>query len=46
MFCIVGDDGSFGVVGVGFVSIIDEIVSVFSTSAEQTCGHDKMRHFL
>ena len=46
MFCIVGDDGVLGVVGVGLVSIVDEIVSVFPTSAEQTCGHDKMRHFL
>ena len=47
MFCIVGDDGFFGVVvGVGLVLIIDEIVRVFPTSAEQTCGHDKMRHFL
>ena len=46
MFCIVGDDGVSGVVvGVGLVSIIDEIVCVFPTSAEETCGHDKMRHF-
>ena len=37
----------FGVVvGVGVVSIIDEIVRVFPTCAEQTCGHDKMRHFM
>ena len=43
VFCIVGDDGFFGVVVcVGLVSIM----SVFATSAEQTCGHDKMRHFL
>ena len=39
MFHIVGDDGVFGVVvvvgGVGLVSIIDEIVSVFPTSAER-----------
>ena len=47
MFCTVGDDGFFGViVGVGFVSITDELVCVSPTSAEQTCGHDKMRHFL
>ena len=46
MFCVVGDDGVFGlVVGVGLVSIIDDIVRVFPTNAEQTCGHDKMRHF-
>ena len=40
--------GYFGVVvvGVGLVSLIDEIVSVFPTSAEEMCGHDKMRHFL
>ena len=41
MFCIVGDDGVSGL-----VSIIDELVRVFPTSAEGTCGHDKMRHFL
>ena len=47
MFCIVGDDGVSGVVvGVGLVSIIDEIVRVFPTSAEQMCGHDKMKHVL
>ena len=47
MFCIVSDDGVFGVVGgVVLDSIIDEIVSVFPTSAEQTCGYDKMKHFL
>ena len=47
MFCTAGDDVFFGVVvGVGLVSIIDEIVSDFATSAQQTCGHDKMRHFL
>ena len=41
------DDKFFGVVvGVCLVSIIDEIVSVFPISAEQTCVHDKMRHFL
>ena len=45
-FLLVGDDGFFGVlVGVGLVSIIDEIVRVFPTSAKQTCGDDKMRHF-
>ena len=44
---VVGDDGVFCVVvRVGLVSIIDEIVRVFPTSAEQTCRHDKMRHFL
>ena len=32
--------------GVGLVSIIDEIVCVFPTNAEQTCRHDKMRHVL
>ena len=47
MFCIVDDDEIFGVVvGVGLVSMIDEFVSVFPTRAEQTCVHDKMRHFL
>ena len=47
MFCIAGDDGFFDVVvGVGLVSIIKVIVSVFPTSAEQTCEHDKMKHFL
>ena len=47
MFCMVGDDGVFGVVlGVGFVSIVDEIVPVFPTSAEQTRGHDKSAFFL
>ena len=47
MFCVVAGDGGVGVsVGVVWVSIIDEIVRVFPTSAEQTCGHDKMRHFL
>ena len=43
------DDRFFGVVvavGVCLVSMIDEIVSVFPTSAGQTCVHDKMRHFL
>ena len=46
MFCIVGDDVVFGiVVGVRLVSIIDEIVRVFPTNAEQTCGQSKMRHF-
>ena len=46
MFCMVGDDGVFGVVlGVGFVSIVDEIVPVFPTSAEQTRGHDKISFF-
>ena len=44
MFCVVGDGGFIGIV-VG-VSLIDEIVCVFSASAEQTCGHDKMKHFL
>ena len=34
------------VVGVGLVSIIDELVCVFRTSAEPTCGLDKTRHFL
>ena len=33
------------VVGVGSVSIIDENVCVFPTSAEQMYGHDKMRQF-
>ena len=47
MFCVVGDGGFIGiVVGVGLVSLIDEIVCVFPTIAEQTCGHDKMKHFL
>ena len=47
MFCIVGDDGVSGVVvGVGLVSIIDEIVRVVTTSAEQTFWHDEMRQFL
>ena len=48
MFCIVADDqGVLGVVvGVGLLSIIDGLVRVFPTRAEQTCGHDKMRHFL
>ena len=41
MMMVFGDDD-----GVGLVSIIVEIVRVFSTSAEQTYGHDKMRHFL
>ena len=41
------DGGFFGiVVGVGLVSLIDEIVYVFTTEAEHTCGHDKMKHFL
>ena len=41
VFCIVGDDVFFGVVvGVGLVSIIDEILRVFPTSTEQTCRHD------
>ena len=46
MFCIIGDDGIFVVGGVVLVSIVDEIVRVFPTGAEQTCGNDKMRHFL
>ena len=47
VFCFVGVDGFFGViVGVSLVSVIDEIVRVFPTSAEQTCGHDKMRPLL
>ena len=39
MISTVGDDGFFCVVvGVGLVSIIDQVVRVFPTSAEQTCG--------
>ena len=34
------------VVGVSLVSIIEEIVRVFPTSAKQTCGHGKMWRFL
>ena len=30
----------------GFSLVIDEMVRVFPISAEETCGHDKMRHFL
>ena len=37
----------FGAVGgVGSLSITNELVPVFPTSAEQTCGQDNMRHFL
>ena len=44
-FCIVGDVFDT-VVDVGLISIIDEITCVLSIQAEQTYGHDKMRHFL
>ena len=41
MFCIVGDDGVFGVVGVGLVSIIDEIVSVSHQAQNKRAGTTK-----
>ena len=46
VFCSVDDDRVSGVVvGVGKCSTFDEIGSVFRTSAEETRGRDKMRHF-
>ena len=41
--CFVGDD--VFLVLLGLVSIIDEIVSVFPTGAEQTCGKTRRMHF-
>ena len=39
MFCIVGDGGVFGVVvGVGLVSIIDDIVRVFQQVQNKRAG--------